>query len=117
MGADTGKWHVSRGGGERPVWARDGKRLVYERRGRVMVSDVSATPTAFLPGTPRERAEWAIPWRDERYAYRNFDLAPDGKRLLVLEPSGGPAQAGSRAAATLLVHFFDELRRLAPAPR
>jgi hypothetical protein len=58
-----------------------------------------------------------LPSRDERYAYRNFDLAPDGKRMLVLEPSGGPAQTGSRTAATLLVHFFDELRRLVPAPR
>jgi serine/threonine-protein kinase len=117
MGPDTGKWHVSRGGGENPMWARDGKRLFFDRQGRVMVADVSAAATAFFAGTPHEWAEWAIPWRDERYAYRNFDLAPDGKRMLVLEPTGGPAQAGSRTAATLLVHFFDELRRLTPAPR
>jgi Tol biopolymer transport system component len=117
MDTDTSKWHVSRGGGERPVWARDGKRLFFDQHGRVMVVDVAATGTAFVAGTPREWAEWALPSRDERYAYRNFDLAPDGKRMLVLEPSGGPAQAGSRTAATLLVHFFDDLRRLAPAPR
>jgi Tol biopolymer transport system component len=117
MGAGTETRQVSRGGGERPMWARDGKRLFFDRQGRMMEVDVSATATAFVTGTPREWAEWAIPRRDERYAQRNFDLAPDGKRMLVLQPSGGPAQAGSRTAATLLVNFFDELRRLAPAPR
>ena len=115
--ADAGRQQVTRGGGERPMWARDGKRLFFERQGRMMAVDVSATAAAFAAGTPREWAEWAIPRRDERYAHRNFDLAPDGKRMLVLQPSGGPAQADSRAAATLLVNFFDELRRLAPAPR
>ena len=78
---------------------------------------VSATASAFAAGTPREWAEWAIPRRDERYTHRNFDLAPDGKRMLVLQRSGGQTLAASRAAATLLVNFFDELRRLAPAPR
>jgi serine/threonine-protein kinase len=117
MGADSGKWHLSRGGGARPVWARDGKRLFFDRQGRIMVVEVSATATAFVAGTPREWAEWAIPWRDERHAQRNFDLAPDGKRMLVLQPSGGQAKAGPRTAATLLVNFFDELRRLVPAPR
>jgi hypothetical protein len=99
------------------MWAHNGKRLFFDRQGRMMAVDVSATATALAAGTPRQWAEWAIPWPDERYAQRNVDLAPDGKRMLVLQRSGGPALAGSRTAATLLVNFFDELRRLAPAPR
>ena len=82
-----------------------------------MVADVSTTATSFASGTPRQWAEWTIAWHDERRAYRNFDVAPDGKRILVLRASDGPAQAGSRTAVTFLVGFFDELRRLAPARR
>ena len=117
MRADAGKRQVSRGGGARPVWARDGRRLFFEREGRIMVADVSTTATSFAAGTPRQWVEWVIPWHDERRAYRNFDVAPDGKRILVLRASDGPAQAGSRTAVTLLLGFFDELRRLAPSPR
>jgi Tol biopolymer transport system component len=117
LSAAAEKRRLSWGGGARPVWSRDGRRLVFEWQGRVMVVDVSTSAQTFHAGTPRQWAEWSVPWPVGRHAYRNFDLAPDGKRLLVLEPISNPTQAAPRTAATLLVNFFDELRRLAPPPR
>jgi Tol biopolymer transport system component len=117
MDADAGRRQVSRGGGAKPVWARDGKRLFFERQGRVMVVDVSAGATAIATGTPRQWAEWTVPPRDARHTYRNWDLAPDGRRMLVVEPGAAFTEPGSRPAATLFLGFFGELLRLAPAPR
>jgi serine/threonine-protein kinase len=117
VSAAAGQWQVSRGGGMRPVWSRDGRRIFFDREQEAMVVDVTAGAFGFGAGTPRIWAGRPIPSPDAGHAYRNWDLALDGKRMLVLEPAAGPAQPGSRTAATLLLNFFDELRRLSPAPR
>jgi hypothetical protein len=41
-----------------------------------------------------------------------FDLAPDGKRFIVVQTEA-PEQKGPQKV-TLLLNFFDELRRRAP---
>ena len=47
-------------------------------------------------------------------AGKNVDLAPDGKRIVVLmRAEGGEAQQ-SRNHVVFLENFFDELRRRAP---
>jgi hypothetical protein len=57
-------------------------------------------------------------WSDQQIyssGSRNLDLAPDGKRFVVLtmpETAGG--QKGS-VHVTMLENFFDELRRRIPA--
>lgn len=44
---------------------------------------------------------------------RNFDIAPDGRRFLMLKQSGtGPPRS---FGFVLVQHWFEELRRLAPA--
>jgi hypothetical protein len=46
--------------------------------------------------------------------YWNLDLAPDGKRFAVFpRPDTGDANKGS-VHVTVLMNFFDELRRRAP---
>jgi serine/threonine-protein kinase len=117
MSIDGEKWQVSRGGGMKPVWSRDGKQLLFERQNQAVVVDVAAASAGFAAGAPRPWADRPIPRLDVRHAYRNWDLAPHAKQLLVLEPTEGPTQPGSKTAATLVLNFFDELRRVAPAPR
>jgi hypothetical protein len=41
----------------------------------------------------------------------NFDLAPDGKRFIVLMPAESPEPRETQSHATLVVNFFDEVRR------
>jgi len=46
---------------------------------------------------------------------RNYDLAPDGKRIAALMPADTTDDPGVRSHVTFVLHFFDELERLVPA--
>ena len=116
---DTGeRWQISREGGTNPLWVRSRSELLYEATGRqVMVVPFEVKAGAFVPGEPRPwAAGWQLPRYDASYTLRNFDVSPDGHRILALEP---PADAPDRprTTATLLLNFFDELQRRAPARR
>jgi hypothetical protein len=45
----------------------------------------------------------------------NFDLAPDGKRFVVLMAPEGAEASRLQGHVTLVMNLFDELRRIAPA--
>ena len=42
---------------------------------------------------------------------KNIDLAPDGKRFVVLMSAESPEPQGNQSHVTLVVNFFDEVRR------
>ncbi len=48
-----------------------------------------------------------------RVVGRSFDLHPDGDRFALVK---APAVEASRNRVTVVFNFFDELRRIAPAP-
>ena len=48
----------------------------------------------------------------ESNSIRNFDLSPGGDRFVALAESEATPQASSRTQLTLLLNFFDEIRRL-----
>jgi Tol biopolymer transport system component len=85
-----GKWQISTGAlGTFPRWSRDGKELFYDGSGELMAVDVSATESGFRTETPRELFS-AL----RGIGVHNFDVAPDGRRFLVitegLETSNAP---------------------------
>ena len=45
----------------------------------------------------------------------DWDLAPDGKRLLVLTPGESAEAPKQEHEIVVLINFFDELRRRVPA--
>lgn len=109
--ANGGKWQISSDGGLYAIWAPDGRQLFYETAdNHIMVMDYSIEGGSFIPGTPRL-------WSEEQLFYpgtSNLDLAPDGKRFLVLTlPQAVPSAVGS-VHVTMLLNFFDELRRRIP---
>jgi serine/threonine-protein kinase len=104
-----GRWQVSTGGGGMPVWSRDGRELLYiSLDRRVMASTYTAKGDSFIAGTPQVWAEAPI-----RVAAvgREYDLAPDGKRLAAIL---GDDDEKLPTHLTVLLNFFDELRRRAP---
>jgi len=118
VGDERDRWQVSRGGGAAPVWSHDGRQMFYQGpERRVMVVDVAVTAGAVVTSLPRRWAAWSLVEGDGQYAVRDYDPAPDGRRMLLLELAGGPPSGQPRVAMTLLLNFFDELRHLAPAPR
>ena len=110
----SGKLRISTGGGFHPIWSRDGRELFYESLdNRIMVSTYTARADSFAPDKPR-------PWSNTQIlepipGQWNLDLAPDGKRFAVFpRPESTGEQKGS-VHVTVLLNFFDELRRRVPA--
>jgi eukaryotic-like serine/threonine-protein kinase len=74
-----GKWMVSRGGGTRPVWRRNGKELFYvvgTGPFRLMAVEVSLTPV-FKAGIPK--AVFDFPPGPASY-----DVSADGQKIIKL---------------------------------
>ncbi|MEK7404940.1 MAG: hypothetical protein AAB225_07515, partial [Acidobacteriota bacterium] len=107
------KWQVSSAGGGAPVWSRTRPELLYLMPdNRIMAVTYSAKGDAFIPETRRV-------WSEKRLApipaWWNFDLAPDGNRVIALMPPPGAEEEKPQTRLTFLLNFFDELRRRVPA--
>ena len=50
-------------------------------------------------------------WATKLGGATDFDLSPDGKRLIVLAPVDPPQAPKAEHEVTFLLNFFDELRR------
>jgi WD40 repeat protein len=108
--SDTGGlWRISTDGGVYPEWSRNGRELFFRGEdNRIMVASYTVKGDSFVADTPRA-------WSEKRPADvgrfdRNFDLAPDGKRIIALMPAGTPV---APRRVTFLLNFFDEIRRRA----
>ena len=106
-----GKWQISSGGGLYAFWPSNGRELFFETAdNRIMVVDYTLDGASFVPGKPRV-------WSDKQLFYpgtSNLDLAPDGKRFVVLDLPEAAAGAKSSVHVTMLLNFFDELKRRIP---
>ena len=96
---------ISTEGGRGPVWSSDGQEIVFRRFGggaQMMAVAVTTEPT-FTIGTPEVLFEEPY----YRSGGRHYDLAPDGRLLMIKEHS-----------ATKNIHvvfnWFEELKRLVP---
>lgn len=82
-----GKWIVSRGGGVQARWRRDGKELFYiSPDWKMMAVDVNTSPT-FQAGTPHPLFDTDMVDTGIRTGPISWDIAPDGKRFLIISPS------------------------------
>jgi WD40 repeat protein len=82
--ASGGKWMVSKGGGNQPIWRRDGKELFYiSADSKLMAVEVAAASGTFQAGIPK--ALFAAPiWGGG--AINNvtrYDVTADGKKFLI----------------------------------
>ena len=108
---DGTKVQVSHDGGRVPRWSRNGHELFYGTDNqRLMVARYEYQNGAFVPGEPRP---WTTLRLTDTGVFPNFDLAPNGRRVLALIPK--TALAGERRSheVTLMLDYFDELRRRA----
>jgi len=110
-----GKSQISTGGGSHPIWSRDGRELFFlSPEGRIMLVDNTAGGDSFSPGKAHVWSQKSLPWLGGNYPY---DLAPDGKRFVVVMNSGTTGEQDQRTIDTVsvLLNFVDELRRIVPA--
>jgi Tol biopolymer transport system component len=76
------KVQVSIRGGTEPVWSRDGRRLFYRSEGKFRVADVSETPTFHVVSQTDFMDDTYLPLP---VPHANYDVTPDGRKLLVLK--------------------------------
>ena len=75
----------------------------------MMVVNYTVKGDSFAADKPRV-------WSDQRLASltRNYDLAPDGKRIAALMAIEVPEDQKPQSHVIFLENFFDELRRKVP---
>ena len=96
-----------------PIWSRNGKELFYlSDDNHIMVTRYTAGLNSFVAEKPRQWSPVPL-FRPANNSLWNLDLAPDGKRFVVLAaPEGREDEATLHV--TVLLSFFDELRRRLP---
>ena len=107
-----GRWQISTNGGDLPVWSRSGHDLFYQSGDQIMAASYAVTRDTFVPGKPRLWVPTRVAsLRPNSYAW---DLAPDGKRVVLLTPVDSSDGGKQEHEVVFLQNFFDELRRRVP---
>lgn len=99
---------ISNAGGMMPVWSRTGHELFYRtEEQRILVASYTVKGDRFVADRPRV-------WVGKQIANLglavNFDLAPDGKRFVVLMPAESPEPRETQSHIKIVTNFFDEVR-------
>jgi Tol biopolymer transport system component len=112
---------VSTGGGNGPVWRRDGKALFFEGLSggipKMMAVAVAPDGATLQLGQPMPLFDLRAPGPTGaimQYSHSTnigakYDILPDGRFLMIR----GPDPTGTREIV-LVQHWFDELKRLVP---
>jgi hypothetical protein len=104
---------ISTDGGERPLWSRDGRELIFSGPdGRQMFVVPVQFGTTLVAGRPQVLFEAAMlpPFGGNR----PYDLAPDG-RFIVIRPAEEETGSSTAPSLVLVQNWFEELKRLVPA--
>jgi serine/threonine-protein kinase len=118
--ADERRWKVSTSGGTQPLWGRGGRELFYfAPNGALMRVDVAAG-SAWTAGTPTKELEgrYVVNAGGGNFQrvfdiVRNYDIAADGQRFLMIKPTGSDATVAP-PQLVVVQHFDEELKRLVP---
>jgi serine/threonine-protein kinase len=105
-----GKWQISNNGGDRPFWSRNGHELGYGSGSGLMTVRYTVSGDTFVADKPRM-------WIEKLGKIVDGDMAPDGKRMLVLTPVESSEPPKQEHEVVFLFNFFDELRRRVPAAK
>ena len=100
---------ISNSGGVLPKWSRNGHELFYRTEDqRIMVVNYAVKGASFVPEKPRI---WFPKPLANTGLGSNFDVAPDGKRILAIMPAQTSEPRDTQSHVTLVMNFFDEVRR------
>ena len=106
------KWQISTEGGIETVWNPNGRELFYRTGNKMMAVDVAARP-GFTAGRPTLLFTGAFV--QSPTCIPNYDVSRDGRRFLMIQPS--PHENVTPIQITIVVNWFDELKRLVPTTK
>jgi len=96
------RWRVSSDGGAESRWAPDGS-AIYFRSGDALMEAAVEYTSGFSSGQPR--VLFRGPYTLDLFGNPGFDVAPDGRFLMVRGETAGPT------TLKVVVNWFDELER------
>ncbi len=105
----AGRYLVSTTGGTGPVWNRNGRELFYIDAADNLVSVPVVPGPTFQPGAPQ--ALFSVAHLAVNSFFRQYDVAPDGQRFLMIRPEGDAA-----VHVVVVFNFLQELKRIMAAP-
>jgi Tol biopolymer transport system component len=120
----TGVIHaVSNVGGSYPTWSRDGRELLYRRP-----APAAGANSLLTLGIVKVASGESFAWGNETtvaieggiafFGYRDYDLMPDGERLVtgvVADAAGAAADAEAGFSIQIVTNWFDLVKERAPA--
>ena len=108
------KWQISNEGGVYPKFSVAGHDLFYrtEDSSKIFAVNYTVKGDSFIADKPRVWLDRQI--ADAEMNYDNYDVAPDGKRIMALLPLDTPEAEQAQSHVIFLENFFDELRRKVP---
>jgi eukaryotic-like serine/threonine-protein kinase len=112
---NRGKYPVSTGGGESPLWSRDGKELFYRNGGAAMAVAID-TKSTFSAGKPKMlfQGMYATGFEDSPA----WDISPDSKRFLMIklpdQTAAAPKAIAGRPKINIILNWFEELKQRVP---
>jgi serine/threonine-protein kinase len=96
-------------GGNEPLWSPTGRELFY-RNGDTMMAVSLSTRPALNPGRPHRLFDKT--YEPSLALWPNYAVSADGQRFLMMKTI---EQEGTPAQINVVVGWFEELNRLAPA--
>jgi serine/threonine protein kinase len=121
---NKGKWQVSSGGGNSPLWSPDGREVFYRSGDATMSVEVATEPT-FKRGNPKILFRGTyLSNSNQKQTVTPWDIHPNGKKFLMIKPAAStgaapmgaaPTAAGPQPKLTIVLNWFEELKQRAPA--
>ena len=108
-----GYWQVSMDGGTRPLWARNSQELFYLGPTGALMRVGVAPGQTWAATAPAKLFEGRY-GASANQSGRTFDIAPDGKRFLMIKPGGNVDQAAGPTSIVVVQNWREELKRLVP---
>ena len=100
---ETGRWQISTNGGAHPLWARNGRELLFiDGKGTLM-------SVPLLPGSAFNRGPGTPLFEAGHYfvdTARDYDMTADGSRFLFVKN----VTELPRPAVVVVANWFDEVR-------
>ncbi len=106
---DNRKWLVAQSG-RYPRWSGDGRELFYRDGNKVLSVGVSINKQGAVFSEPRLLFERPYQF-GTGLVTANYDVTPDGQRFLMVKNNPAANRIG------IVLNWFEDLRRLAPATR
>lgn len=102
------KVRVSSSGGSVPRWSRNGRELLYRTEAqRVMAVTYTSRGDTFVSSAPRPWSQHALA---DTGVLPNFDIAPDGERVLALMPVARPEEQQTVNHVTFMLNVSEQIR-------